>query len=196
MPDESKCDVRYGWRGPFTRVWLWIEGQRKENKWQVRTYALAHPFTFVRLSWSWYMHKYSAIPTISAIIFLRFLLLLLVRMMSRTKRQKYAELRKSTTLKESHSNEAIKFATITLFEIGTTAWLGFLKSQLLNWILSVGKGIKNMRKLCTLSISRGGGGEFFYPIKGPRKIFPRSTSSSENNTWFYFFPAYFSQLYN
>ena len=34
--------------------------------------------------------------------------------MSMTKRQKYAELRKSTTLKESHSNEPIKFATITL----------------------------------------------------------------------------------
>ena len=30
--------------------------------------------------------------------------------MSMTKRQKYAELRKSTTLKESHSNEAIKFS--------------------------------------------------------------------------------------
>ena len=31
--------------------------QRKENKWQVRTYALAHPFTFELLSWSWYAHN-------------------------------------------------------------------------------------------------------------------------------------------
>ena len=125
--------------------------------------------------------------TISAIIFLRFLLLLLVKMMSRTKKTKVRRIAEVNDIKRKPQQWSNKFATITLFEIRTTAWLGFLKSQLLNWILSVGKGIKNMRKLCTLSISRGGGGEFFYPIKGPRKIFPRSTSSSENNTWFYFF---------
>ena len=87
---------------------------------------------------------------------------------SRAKRQKYAELRKSTALKESLSNEAIKLAKITLFfltkitlfEIRTTSWLGFLSISTFELNIECRKRYPKIWENCALCLFRGGGGFF------------------------------------